>query len=43
MTDTADDVPEYDNDDPDGDRQVFIDSEEHKDIQVLFPDEEPDE
>ena len=35
-----DEVPEYDNDDPDGDRQEFLTSAEHRDHQDLFPDEE---
>jgi hypothetical protein len=43
MSDEPDDdeVPEYDEDDPDGDRREFLDSEEHRDYQELFPDEEP--
>ena len=41
MPDEDDDVPMYDEDDPEGDRREFLDSEEHKDIKDLFPDEEP--
>lgn len=36
-----DEIPVYDEDDPEGDRRADLDSEEHKDIQELFPDEEP--
>jgi hypothetical protein len=35
------DVPEYDDGDPEGDRQEFLTADDHKDHQELFPDEEP--
>jgi hypothetical protein len=42
MSDFDDDyVPEYDEDDPDGDRREFLDADDHEDIKDLFPDEEP--
>ena len=43
MSDEPDDdeVPMYDEDDPEGDRRAYLDSEEHIDNPVLFPDEEP--
>jgi hypothetical protein len=44
MSDTPNDdeeVPVYDEGDPDGDRREFIDSPEHVNNPDLFPDEEP--
>jgi hypothetical protein len=42
MSDPDDDeVPVYDEDDPDGDRRAHLDSEEHRNHQDLFPDEKP--
>lgn len=37
-----DEIPEYDLDDPDGDRQAFLDDPEHANHEELFPDKEPD-
>jgi hypothetical protein len=38
--DDAEDVPEYDNDDPSGDRQPFLDSPEHKAFENILTDED---
>ena len=35
----GDDVPEYE--EREGDRLVYLIDEDHRDIEVLFPDEEP--
>jgi hypothetical protein len=32
-----DEVPVYDDDDPDGDRREFLDDPDHRDHQSLFP------
>jgi len=40
--DDADDVPLYDNEDLEGDRQPFLDDPEWQNIQDLFPDEPVD-
>lgn len=34
-------VPMYDENDPEGDRHDWIDNPDHKDIKDVFPDEEP--
>jgi hypothetical protein len=36
-----DEVPEYDDTDPEGDRQPYLADPEHKDIKELFPDKDP--
>lgn len=40
LIDSDDDVPVYDEDDPDGDRREFLDDPDHKKITDIFPDEE---
>jgi len=43
MTNTVDDdVPMYDENDPEGDRRIWLDDPNHKDIKELFPDEDPE-
>lgn len=41
LTDDSDEIPEYDHDDPGGDRREFLDDPAHLDVGEIFPDEAP--